>query len=166
MDEQVIYEDEDVELPTQRPDRIVGLRETNKMRILLDQPPRLLSESDARNIRDLITHSPFKRQQNPLLFPFLALEAKSDSAPMSFHAMQMQTAFPIRRLLNLQRDLQLRSASREDEPQPLVWFLGYKGNDWKLYGCYISMNAQAQPTYVSPSFIAYPIQAGVLSRAC
>jgi hypothetical protein len=144
-----LHEDPVGNLPRQRPDRIVGLRETNNIRMLLDQPPRAHPNSDARRLRDLIRSSPFKWQSDPLLFPFLVLEAKTDSAHNNFSDIQYQTAFPIKSLLDLQTGLQLYSPSSKQIPEPLVWFLGYRGSDWKLYGCYPGLDSQSNTTYVS-----------------
>lgn len=135
-------------LPNQRPDRIVGLSETNNINELLEQPPQPHSADSVRKVRDLVLCSPFKPQSSPLLFPFLVLEAKSDSAQSSFSDIQTQSAFPIWSLLNLQHGLQTVRAGDTGRPEPLVWLLGYRGSDWKVYGCYLGSNAQSELTYV------------------
>ncbi|KAL9132260.1 MAG: hypothetical protein Q9175_006564 [Cornicularia normoerica] len=48
--------------------------------------------------------TPFKQGGEPLLFPFLILEAKSAKGD-DFDSIQKQTAFPIRTLLQMQADL-------------------------------------------------------------
>lgn len=120
------------------------------MRKLLDQPSSLQSDREKVTIRDLTRYTPCKpRTGGALLFPFLALEAKAEWAPVNFSGIQTQTASPIHLLLNLQRDLQSLKPSQGEVPAPLVWFLGYRGEDWKLYGCYIDSGSEAQPVYVS-----------------
>lgn len=152
VEEWIVHDTSASALPRQRPDRILGLRETAKIRMLLDQSPRDLSYNDARKIRDLLQCSPFKWQPDPLLFPFLVLEAKADSAQDSFLDIRYQTAFPVKRLLDLQCDLQSRVTRLEQIPQPLVWFLGYRGSDWKIYGCYLSSGSPTKSVYVSSSY--------------
>jgi hypothetical protein len=79
----------------------------------------------------------------------LILEAKTDSAHNNFSDIQYQTAFPIKSLLDLQTGLQLYSPKAKYVPEPLVWFLGYRGSDWKLYGCYSGLDSKSNTTYVS-----------------
>lgn len=144
-----MHEDRAGDMPRQRPDRVVGLRETKNLRMLLDQPQRTHPSSDVRKLRDLIRSSPFKWQPDSLLFPFLILEAKTDLTHNNFSDIQYQTAFPIKLLLDLQTDLQSYSSNPNQIPEPLVWFLGYKGSDWKLYGCYSGLDSKSNATYVS-----------------
>lgn len=135
-------------LPELRPDRFIGLRETRNIRQLLEQPARFLLSGNADRVRDRVRSNPFRDQSIPVLFPFLVLEAKSDSAGVSFSDIQTQTAFPIRSLLNLQKELQSSGTGTEAGEEPLVWFLGYRGTDWKVYGCYIDRNFGSNPNYV------------------
>ena len=135
-------------LPKKYPDRVVGLRETRNITQLLDQPPRFQTESDEQQLRQLIRCSPFKEELEPLLFPFLVLEAKHESSAHSFVDIQTQSSFPIWTLLSLQKDLQDHRPDDTGRPEPLVWSLGYKGSDWRIYGCYISDASNASPTYV------------------
>ncbi|KAJ5170462.1 uncharacterized protein N7500_003245 [Penicillium coprophilum] len=68
-----------------------------------------------------------------VLFPFLILEAKSGEYCPDFSAIEKQTAFPIRKLVNLQKSIARRTEERSH--YPIVWFLAFKGEDWKIHGC-------------------------------
>lgn len=67
-------------------------------------PGTLSSDADT-TLGELVRSSPFKDGIEPLLFPFLILEAKSGKSSSGFREIQMQTAFPIFALLKLQQDL-------------------------------------------------------------
>jgi hypothetical protein len=117
-----------------RPDRVYGLRETDTFEGLLEQ---VAKESPPRDtIRQWIRTSPFKDMAQPLLFPFLILEAKSEKSSDGFEQIQCQTAFPIKLLLQLQDGLQ-RKAIQVSSPGPLLWFLSCRGDTWRVHGCYI-----------------------------
>jgi hypothetical protein len=87
-------------------------------------------------LRQPVRTNPFEDMIEPLLFPFLILEAKSES-PDGFHDVQSQTALPIRTLLKLQEDLQASVTAAEHGSGPLVWFLSSRGDAWRVYGCYV-----------------------------
>ena len=93
------------------PDRVYGLRMTTRLQ-------RLFNTEDKRQgaggqmIRDSIKSSPFRPGGHPLVFPFLALEAKSEKSRNGFSDIETQTAFTIHSLLTLQE--QLRIAAGED----------------------------------------------------
>jgi hypothetical protein len=89
-------------------------------------------------IGESIQSSPFRPDGEPIVFPFLALEAKSEKGRDGFSDIETQTAFTIRSLLTLQEDL--RRAAGEDsewESGPLVWFLANKGEQWRVAAAYI-----------------------------
>jgi hypothetical protein len=88
------------------------------------------------NIRDAIRSSPFREGSEPLLFPFLILEAKSEKSSNGSDDIQAQTAFPIWALLKLQEDLQAKVSDMESEFAPLAWFFASGGDAWRVYGCY------------------------------
>lgn len=133
-----------------QPDRIIGLRATKRIeRILRDT-----EGVSGRPIGDSIDTSPFKVTANPcepLLFPFLILEAKSEKSSDAFSKICLQTGFAIRRLLNLQRGLiNATLENRRSGTEPLVWFLANKGEDWRVYGAYIEeTGGSGEPNYVS-----------------
>lgn len=92
-----------------KPDRVIGLR-----------PPSRIPYD----------YSYFPIIGQRILLPFLVVEAKRESDAPGFRAIQYQTAFPIRRFLKAQLELGLREQSSEP---CLVWFLGYQGDQWRLY---------------------------------
>lgn len=79
----------------EHPDRVYGLRKTENI-------GRALARASDR----LIDFSPFDPAVDPLVFPFLILEAKSNKSSEGWDDVEKQTAFPIRTLIKLQEDLQ------------------------------------------------------------
>lgn len=124
-------------LPKKKPDRIYGLRATKNFEILLSKPMDFPSTVACNTIGDLVETSPFKYESDPLLFPFLVLEAKSEHSPNGFDDIRVQTSFPILLLLKLQEKLQEKAANQISGPPPLVWFFAYRGDAWRVYTCYI-----------------------------
>jgi hypothetical protein len=124
------------EVPRQRPDRVWGLRRTKAFEKYLP------SNSDP------ITSSPFSDFVDPVLFPFLILEAKRERYSEGFEEMEMQTALPIWRLLQLQESLHFKTSQ---DSSALVWFFASRGDLWRVYGCYSSSNGNEVKTskYVS-----------------
>ena len=82
--------------------------------------PSTSTGTDSVTIRDLIRCSPFKAESDPLLFPFLVLEAKSESSQAGFDDIQTQTAFPIWSLLKLQEGLLSHNVCTKSSFEPLV----------------------------------------------
>jgi hypothetical protein len=101
-------------LPLQRPDRVFGLAMTKSFGIYTAGAPNL-------------RHSPFAA--GSVLYPFLIIEAKSEKGGQGFESIETQSAFPLRTFLKLQDDL--RQSSRV-ELDPLVWFLAYQGDEWRV----------------------------------
>lgn len=64
-----------------------------------------------------------------VLFPFLILEAKSGEYCPDFSAFEKQTAFPIRKLVNLQKSIARRTEERSHHP--IVWFWPLKARTGK-----------------------------------
>jgi len=63
--------------------------------------------------------------------------------------MEAQTAFPIYTLLKLQEGLEKQSdGNHERRCESLVWFLSYKGEEWRLHGCF-TVHGDGVPQYVS-----------------
>lgn len=135
----------------QRPDRIIGLKETENISRFLEQPTHSLVHHQASKIRNAFKTTPFRsrQQSKPMIFPFLIVEAKSHKAQESFSDIQTQTALPIRALLDLQHGLWSHGPSRSPKPEPLVWILAYRGSDWKIYACYRSKDWTSSTSYVS-----------------
>lgn len=121
----------------QKPDAIYGLRRTRDIENLLyDSRKRMLDEDDdPRQLHELLEPSPsdnaISPTGDPLLYPFLVIEAKSGQAQKDWHSINMQTAFPIRAFLQIQARLQ-HTADPRGSFGPLVWFFSYKGEDWRL----------------------------------
>jgi hypothetical protein len=76
-----------------------------------------------------LRRSPFL--DGKVLYPFLIIEAKSEKRSPGFESIETQTAFPIRTLLKLQKDLSTASGI---SLKPLVWFLANQGDEWRVYG--------------------------------
>ncbi|KAF2175980.1 hypothetical protein K469DRAFT_755936 [Zopfia rhizophila CBS 207.26] len=101
-----------------KPDRVIGLTKTEQFRTAI------------RACQHNLAHEPLKGVQ--MLYPFLVIEAKKGKDAPGFRSIERQTAFPIRRLLNMQRTL-MKSCHISAEPA-LVWFFAYQGEDWRVYG--------------------------------
>ena len=120
-DERVLHRDgglqgEVVDQKYKRPDLVVGLSLTASFVPHIGQlPPE--------------KYSPFKNGYT--CFPFLVVEAKSEKAGPGFEAIQRQSALAIRSCLKLQVDLETESGN--ELLHPLVWFIGYQGDEWRLY---------------------------------
>jgi hypothetical protein len=132
------------QLPKQQPDRVYGLQETKNFDKLLSKsvPGALASDADV-TLREMVRSSPFKDGVQPLLFPFLILEAKSGKSSSGFYEIQTQTAFPIFALLRLQEDLLARVQDSGVADRPLIWFFANRGDAWRVYGCCLS---DSEPT--------------------
>lgn len=76
--------------------------------------------------------SPVKDAEH-IKFPFLILEAKSEIQSPGFGAVEKQTAFPIKRLVDIQKNLRRRG--KELAERALVWFLAFIGDEWRVYAC-------------------------------
>ncbi|KAI1411740.1 hypothetical protein F5Y13DRAFT_200725 [Hypoxylon sp. FL1857] len=150
VEEIVILDSTLKDLPKKKtPDRSFGLKPTEKVNQLLERvAARTTTASEA------LEFTPFKSATNPPIFPFLILEAKSDSSRNGFQDIQTQTAFPIWKFLTLQRQLQLKAECAEE---PLVWFFGNRGSEWKVYGCYVD------ETDNRPRYNIHPLWGGDLT---
>jgi hypothetical protein len=98
---------------------IIGLQRSPTLSAALQGHSRLVS-------------SPVKDAEH-ILFPFLILEAKSEIQTPGFTAIEKQTAFPIKRLVDIQKSL--RKRRQELEGNSLVWFLAFSGDEWRVYAC-------------------------------
>ena len=96
------------------------------------------SNAQGKSIGDSVQSSPFGDASDPLLFPFLVLEAKSDKSPNGFDDISNQTAFPILALLRLQEDLARQVDDEKLDGGPLAWFFASRGDAWRVYGCYVT----------------------------
>jgi hypothetical protein len=152
--DEAILQDEELQsqLPKreEKPDRVYGLRVTKRLdRILWMEDIR--SGAGGKAITDSLVTTPFRADGEPIVFPFLIMEAKSEKGADSFANVEMQTAFAIRKLLVLQDEL--RKAAREGDDWdggPLVWFLSNKGEQWRVCIGYIDSKS-SPPRFVSGS---------------
>ena len=131
------------------PDRIYGLSQTDNFKILLDSTDkRSLAATPNHSLRETMKVSPFNPEVEPLLYPFLVMEAKSSKGADRMEA-NLQTAFVIRTLLELQHDLK---SATEEETQwhtgPLVWFFAWRGEMWNLAAAFTSVLENQQVEYV------------------
>lgn len=114
------------------------------------------ADSQGCSVGECVRTSAFKEGTDPLLFPFLVLEAKAEKSSSGFVDIQTQTMFPIMALLKLQEDLQKKTVghieSESSESSSLVWFLANRGDSWRVYGCYVSDDEP--PRYVSKTFFS------------
>ncbi|OBT89299.1 hypothetical protein VE02_02609 [Pseudogymnoascus sp. 03VT05] len=121
---------EKIQLPKKKPDRVFGLKKTKAFAKILDVEGRD-NDEDSRC-------SPFKDSIDPLLFPFLIIEAKPEKKSVGFDETQTQTAFPIWELLRLQESIRAEASRESQSACPLVWFFANRGDSWRLYGCYVT----------------------------
>lgn len=152
-----MYYEKSSDLPKRKPDRAYGLRRTKNFEDALDQPAlaildeahgeylehvkqrtESISKGDGSRgytVQDLVQATPFHRLGEPLLFPFLVMEAKSEPGE-GFASCGIQTALPILDLLNGQSKLEERAGQGlEEQGGPFVWYLAYRGDTWRLSGC-------------------------------
>lgn len=133
------------QLPKKAPDRVVGLNATANFREILSRPVASAhTQAPRATIEDLVRISPFRSDADPLLFPFLLLEAKSEISTSSFDDIRIQSALPIQILLKLQAGLQSHQPAPDPFFNPLVWFLAFRGDYWRVYGCYLTSGAPVQ----------------------
>ncbi len=129
-----------------RPDRVYGLRETKNLERALSSECRCSGAQEEVPVEQAIRCSPFEMSQDPLLFPFLVLEAKSEKGD-GFASIEAQTAFSIRTLLKLQEDLQNQSDLQSTWSGPMVWFLANRGDSWRVSASFVD-KSPAGSTYV------------------
>jgi hypothetical protein len=128
-------------LKNRRPDRILGFQETNSLSRRFSQYDLMagqLGDDPALKILwETVESTVLNHKGNALFFPFLVIEAKSRNGA-SFDACNIQTAQPILKMLKIQEDLQAKSQMTLEYGGPLLWYIAYRGEDWRLSACYIS----------------------------
>lgn len=151
-------------LPERRPDRVYGLCQTTNFedrlggtaRNVLDGASRdtasvLQTAAESGNeellVEDFLQATPFHQRGEPLLFPFLILEAKSEEGK-GHRNCGIQTSLPIWGLLKGQERLIELSCPLEELGGPFVWYISYLGDSWRVSGCYIAIT-KAKKNYVS-----------------
>lgn len=85
-------------------------------------------------VHELLGESPLSEEGDPIVFPFLVLEAKSaKSADSDWNSVQLQSAFPVRTLLCTQMLLKnMAEPHSKRKVGPLVWLLMNRGEDWRV----------------------------------
>jgi hypothetical protein len=138
--------------PKKEPDRIHGLQRTTMFEKLLQE---VYSHEESEHSRPRSIEEVLQVSINPdnggdpLLFPFLLLEAKGEKGPENFEHMEIQTSFPIKHALKLQYDLLKTRGNTMDVPGgPLIWFLANRGEDWRVYAAFVH-EEDGRPNYVS-----------------
>lgn len=130
------------------PDRVYGLIQTDNFKLLLDSMDKRATSFE-RPLRETIEFSPFNQESEPLLYPFLVMEAKkSDGAGRKIT--ELQTAFVLRRLLKLQLDLEV--VTKEEtmwHTGPLVWFLAHRGENWYVSAAFTEPIEHSGTQFVS-----------------
>ncbi|CAN9326718.1 unnamed protein product [Alternaria alternata] len=119
-----------------KPDRVYGLRTTDSIDNILQQPHTShLNEVSELNddVRGrLTTHCNPDSGGEATIYPFLVMEAKSLKSRKNFLDIETQTAIPIRNQLLLQHKLQEHDFNNMPTPGgPLSWFLAYVGEMWR-----------------------------------
>jgi hypothetical protein len=134
----------------EQPDRVYGLIETQNFKALLDSAnKRVTLDSEEQLLRDTLEASPFRGDRKPLLFPFLLIEAKSDTVGDSA-GVEMQSAFTIQRLLTVQGELRTATgAETRWLTGPLVWFFGWHGQDWHIKASFVDDAVGSLSKFVS-----------------
>jgi len=136
----------------EKPDRVYGLRMTKRLERLLEQTEDKRPASGGKMIGESVRSTPFRPDGEPIVFPFLALEAKSEKGKDGFNDIETQTAFTIHSLLTIQEDLKTAAGDDSEwEHGPLVWFLSNKGEHWRIAAAYIE-HTQGVRHHVSPIF--------------
>lgn len=136
-------------LPTFQPNHVYSLRKTStfesvlsnvtgKVQAIIENEVQRsldnnLPEEQRVITQELIHSSPFSGIEDPLIFPFLLIEAKSEERG-SFHGCCVQSAIPIWYLIRIQEKLHEFKGLHE-QGGPFVWYVAYKGDDWRLSGC-------------------------------
>jgi len=129
----------------EKSDRVYGLRMTERLERLVLWSEDKRPYSNGNSIGQSIRTSPFRSDGEPVIFPFLVIEAKWEKGRDGFSDIEVQTAFTIRTLLKLQQEL--RDATDEEiesELSPLVWYLSYKGEQWRVSAAFVKDESGVQ----------------------
>jgi len=105
------------------------------------------NKAGTKTIREVIKTTVAKHKNKLLLFPFLVIEAKAEDREGP-HACDIQTAFPIWKMLKIQEELQEKTGKSLNYRGPLLWYISYQGTNWEVSGCYTA-ERNGKPSYVS-----------------
>lgn len=137
-----------------------GLSQTSRFENILDKvldDTNQISVAEVRHmvdsgteevlVRNFLQATPFHRHGEPLLFPFLMMEAKSEGGG-GFSRCGIQTSLPIWSLLKIQERLSQHGAPLNELGGPLLWYIAYLGDEWRVSGCVTAIERD-QSSYVS-----------------
>lgn len=131
-----------------RPDRILGFQHTDQFDYRLNEIAcKLQDEAGTKTIREMVETTVAKHKNKLLLFPFLVIEAKAEDGE-GLHVCDIQTAFPIWKMLKIQEELQEKTGKSLNYGCPLLWYIAYQGTNWEVSGCYTD-EKNGKPSYVS-----------------
>jgi hypothetical protein len=138
-----------------QPDRIHGLMTTVAVEKSMQQPhiPQLGADNQPEDVlskRLTMSCNPDSGDE-VCIYPFLVMEAKSLKGGSNFKDIETQTAIPIRNHLYLQLMLEDDKDNNMKVPGgPMSWFFAYIGEQWRVYGCYVTKSSPDDlPHYVS-----------------
>ncbi|KAI1174434.1 hypothetical protein F4777DRAFT_384632 [Nemania sp. FL0916] len=150
------------ELPQeQMPDRIYGLRQTRNFEDLL-----LTKMGDGRFLEKHLHKPPhLDSEGEPMLFPFLVVEAKAGNALDDWTSVRLQTAFPIYTYLNNQQSLKSATGQKSRwTAGPLVWFFMSRGEDWRLSLAYQDQSTDSRSSTTALSTKIVQVWAGSITN--
>lgn len=152
-----------IKLPERRPDRVYGLRKTPNFEQRLSSPAKMVLDGASGDaitallgivdageellVQDFIHATPFHQRGDPLLFPFLILEAKSEDG-RGHRNCGIQTSLPIWAILKSQERLVQFSDNLYELGGPFIWYIHYLGDSWRVSGCYTTIE-KGKSVYVS-----------------
>ncbi|KAJ5364539.1 uncharacterized protein N7496_010252 [Penicillium cataractarum] len=132
-----------------KPDAIYGLRQTRNIENLLNDTSCIGRPENGQDmlVYESLGEPPLSEEGDPVVFPFLLLEAKSaKSADSDWNSVQLQSAFPVRTLLRTQELLNnMTEPHAKQQADPLVWLLMNRGEDWRVSAAYVYNGAAEKP---------------------
>ncbi|OBT65441.1 hypothetical protein VE03_06066 [Pseudogymnoascus sp. 23342-1-I1] len=144
-------DDSEKGIKRRRPDRMLGFQETGSFSSRLMKynlmARRLGKEASLETIWETVQSTVLNHKGNSLFFPFLVIEAKSRIGK-PFDDCNIQTALPILKMLKIQEGLQRESQMTLEYGGPLVWYIAYRAEDWRLSAGYTSEKPDG-PSYAS-----------------
>ena len=145
-----------------KPDAIYGLRQSRNIENLLNDTVCVGRPEDEQDmlVHELLGESPLSEEGDPIVFPFLVLEAKSaKSADSDWNSVQLQSAFPVRTLLCTQMLLKnMAEPHSKRKVGPLVWLLMNRGEDWRVSVATVYHDADEKVGTVSTTeYVRFPL---------
>ena len=166
------FDIEPSEFPKRKPDLVYGLRQTPNFLDKLSKSAKFLQDGVKADIlksvaealqvevahlliRDVLITTPHQTIGEPLLFPFLVAEAKSNDGS-GFHKAGIQSAVPCCVLLEGQERLQHCTKPFLELGGAVVWYVAYRGEEWRVSGAFV-LPESGENTYVSANEPPSPI---------